>query len=376
MMQRQDFEKGIRYLCDKLDINYDTIEILCSENQHHEARSKTRHLHISIRDDSEENKQLSAFVKIPISDTLQSFSKHDKIPEYGSDENRCIHWLDTILYEMNLKYKPINLESLFGNNSIRIHKGTRSAFTELMIFLAGIQRLFHDNKLIVYKFQHIDKNMNDYRWFSYAFPIKRGYYPSFWVLFLKAGGLDSNGAKNMLEQYEEKINSVSMPVTYKTFDIEYKDLEQFLKQNSYSFHTPSVLEISFHRYQPNDNSFGNDFSTQYDEFLKIYNDMDYQRALRDLRALVEQALRITQRKFGIEPKEYARVAQMYESLIEKNHVPKHLRQWIDAFTVIANEPAHGRDPNIDLKQIQMIILLGMEIIGTLEESFDDDENDF
>ena len=367
-----EFCEAVHHLCDKLEIDHADVKIECFPNGRileYRADSKSQDgLAVGINHDPDNIEDLQAFISIPLENAFP-FIRETNIPKYGSNKNRLIHWIDTILYEKDLEYKLTNLNTLFHNTTIRIYENKYPRLTELQIFLAGIQETFPDGKLIIYRFQHINELDNYYRWFSYAFSIKHDRCESFYTLFPKIGGLDSGGAKLILNEIETMIKNMNMLTTRKEFNVGYNELEQFLKQKTFSFHSPEISEVNFYPYAPADDSFGNEFYSEYTKFLKTYRDGDYPRALRDLRTLVEKALRITRSEFNIDPeKESKSIVDLCNELLSQN-IPKYLRTWVESFTAIANYSVHGRTILNDQKQEQMIILLGMEIINELEKSF-------
>ena len=369
---RKDFNNAINYLSNKLEEKINDIQTECELNGKTlecVATSETNdYFYVSIKTNPEDVESLSAYISIPYG-LQQPFEQNTQIPKYNSVENRLIHWIDTMLYEMDLRYNSINLDTLFHGSISRIHTDNYYTLDELQILLTGVQEKFKNCKLIVYKFQHIEGS-NDYRWFSYAFGVWTQRTP-FWVLFLKIGGLDSGGAKIHLRQFENAIQNINVHKIEKTFNISYNKFERFLKQNIVSFHTPHLFEISFEPHFLLSTVFDKDFYQEYYTFIEIYKLRDYNRALRDLRALVQKALEIAHAKFNVPLEKVKETAQLCDPLSNKDYIPKYLRHWVSAFTSIANEPSHGKDPDLDEKQIQMIILLGMEIINVIETSFQD-----
>ena len=143
-----------------------------------------------------------------------------------------------------------------------------------------------------------------------------------------------------------------------------------------SFHTPSLFEINFNSYLLRTQYFNTKFWIEYELFIHAYKAGYYDKALRDLRALVEASLDTAYSKFNVEKKKYKEISQLCEQLASAGYIPGYLQRWVSAFITIANKPAHGKTPNINEKQLQMIILLGMEIISVIEDAFDeyDDAN--
>ena len=227
---KKHFENAIVYLSNKVKEEINDIETeyeLKDKSLKCIAISKTKpSFSVSIETDPDNVENLSARISIPYG-LQKPFVQYTQIPKYSFVENRLIHWMDLIIYTMNLRYNSVNLDTLFNGDIAQIHTEKPYTLDELHIFLDGVQENFKTCNLIIYKFEHIDQcnhskcehnpYEHDQRWFSYAFSDLTNRPNPFWILFLKIGGLDDDKAKYNLEQFENVVRNVNMRKIEKTF---------------------------------------------------------------------------------------------------------------------------------------------------------------
>ena len=375
------FEDAAHHLCDEFKISHDDIEIETYKNKFdhsYELSSKTSDLGLNLQVTRYEKERVTAYIAIPIFDTPEPFYINEDITTLTASKGYLRRWIDYAVHVARLKHEPINLESMFHGAELKIYGKRKKIFpelTELNIFLTGTQA-FNTGKLLVYQFRHVSL-YDKYRSFSYAFSIVSEYCERFWIFFLETGGLDSGGAKTALNRIEGAIKTTSLKIERRTFDIEYETLEEFLKKHVYSFHFPTEDDsLLFVPYRPTETSFDLDFYEDYEAFLKDYDDKSYGRALHNLRRLIEATLRIAYEKSNLTIKEKKpTLPDLCNQLIEGEIIPDYISKWISTFTSIAHEVTHAKKilKSLEEKQIQMILLLGMEIIHCVDMSINVDD---
>ena len=119
--------------------------------------------------------------------------------------------------------------------------------------------------------------------------------------------------------------------------------------------------------------FGPIFSLNYSKFLDTYENGDYSRALRDLRALLQTAMEFICAKKSIPIDSEPNINNLRALLIKKNIMDGKMTVWYCAFTQTANVPAHkvyspsGEDDVSD-EQLKTAIVIGVQLIAELEDT--------
>ncbi len=361
----------VQYFCIKSQINPLDIKTSYFKNGKRDEYSATHksdlnfYFRVFINNDSNE-----ADVRIDLGvGEGGGFPKvfHETIKNTAQITSDLEHTIDHAIYNYNLKYKPFNLETL-KNNTLRVYgyqRGQYSELDELCIFLYGVQ--YVSDTLTIYKIQHIEQG---YRSFSYAFYVDQGVDP-FWVFFLHIGALDSGGAKIALDQVETTIGEIrsKVKITKKEYSIDYNELEKFLKANAYSFQSPVFNEIRFELL--NDlHVFDSTFQSEYEKMLAGYYNKDYSNVLKQLRMLIEKALRSYCDKEQVEYNDKDRIDVLCAK-IQDNEKKEILLGWCHAFRVVANLHVHGHDGKwLEKQDNEMMCLLGMRIISHISEELE------
>lgn len=232
-------------------------------------------------------------------------------------------------------------------------------------------------KLFIYKFRHI-KEEALYRSFSYAVRVDLECGPPFWIFFPNTCGIDSGGAMHTYIYFERLINLArsKLEVEVKRFDIEYEELESFLLRKAYSFESiirENNLQDLYRFSSPMTVLEGSE--AEYEKFLRRLKAKEYPQALRDLRALVQQAEENAAKKKNIDPSKIAapNVNKLAMLLINEKQLEGRLYPWFQAFTAIANIASHRNFPTKEelkdhtlRKRILLTIYLGRQLLEELE----------
>lgn len=283
------------------------------------------------------------------------------------------------LHNYNLKRNPVNFRTIFGrvlpyvfcvpNNEIK---------PQLEILLSGIP-LGKGNQLEVFKFRHVSEYQDYYRSFSYAFKL-HSFHGSVLVIFPELGGLDSGGAYTDLSFADELVDSVRRKggiVIVKDYDVEYEKLEKFLLLSAYSFQDHLNIPLEIDQFGlPSFKKFGASFDSEWAKFRKKFYDRKIRDALGDIRPLVQDALKLTCNKKGIDLSGDVKLNPntLIDLLIKERSLDGRFKAWASAFTGFSNIGSHSKieptdeelDDPVIRKRVVMTILLGVHLIEELE----------
>jgi hypothetical protein len=184
---------------------------------------------------------------------------------------------------------------------------------------------------------------------SYAVCATSKDFHTFWVVFPNCCGLDSGKAHDDYRLFAELIEKLrsKLQVEVRRYDLEYDELETFLLKESPDFFLSSRnidLEMLLHYFGPSTVLKGSE--PQFQRLMERLERKEYPEALRDLRALVQQAQEnvVKFKKLGYPDKE-ADINKLAGFLIEKKTIDGRLRAWFQAFASVANPASHGDFPS-------------------------------
>ena len=363
------------YICGELQIDPKRVTTQRGDYKKHSSHFSTCDgddytfcLYFESDRDISDVKHMAATIEIYYNNHSAIFRKTEDITHLGAHADFLTKWATYAIHSFNQKRDSKDLNVLFCNTPIRVYgipNDMEWTWPELYHFVNGINAVQADNVLI-YKFRHVDQ-YTKYRSFSYGF-----FQGSFWVFFLDVGGLDSGGANRNLKQVENLIESMSVSVTEECIDVDYHELEDFLAERIAPFEPRKRGTTSFQLNKIATHKFGPIFSLDYSKFLYIYENGDYSRALRDLRALLQTAMEFICVKKSIPIDSKPNIDKLRASLIEKNIIDGKMTVWYCAFTQTANVPAHkvyspsGEDDVSD-EQLKTAIVIGVQLIAKLED---------
>lgn len=288
-------------------------------------------------------------------------------------------WVSWAIFNFRQIYSKVDLQSIFGDTEVIIlgFPGSDADEEADLIFnsIFNLQR----EKVRIYKFRHIDEKGYLYRSLSYAVLVcSENSSRRFWIVFPDSCGLDSGGAYGSYLNFEKLIKFLEkkISVEVKRFDVPYDVLESFLIKKSTCFHSsikgidcihpeinfpfcPKILENS---------------SNQFNIFVKSFDNKEYAQALRDLRALIQQAEEniVKEKMPSYEVDANTNVTKLAKVLVEKNLLQGKTIPWVEAFCSIANQSSHKDFPSakdmedsIIHKRTMLTFETGLEILEEL-----------
>ena len=322
-----------------------------------------------------------------------SLAFKEEIPPYYFNENidyLKLHpsflsrWVAWAMFNFRQAHERIDLFSLFQDCTIRIYgipQYSHPAEQECEILFKGIIAV-QKNKLFVYKFRHI-RDGDRYRSFSYAIRVDAGRSPPYWVFFANQSGLDSGGAGGTYFAFEDMINwaKEKLEVEITNIDVKYEELERFLLESKSGFDSilrDDNLRDLFRFADPSNVLDGCD--AEYEKFQQRINAKEYPQALRELRALVQQAEENVAKMKSVDVSRIGElnVNNLAVALIKEKVIDGKLSPWFLAFSSIANIAAHRNYPTKkDLenwtirRRILLTLYLGRQLLEELENTLDD-----
>jgi len=303
---------------------------------------------------SDANREPSFHVSLEV-----SYAEYTKPFEFDMDITATwehpglVRWAAWAIHNFRLRHDPTKLESLFRDDYIRVCGVPKNRFptlTELQLLMRGLQA--SNSSVAILKFRHV--SVTDwYRSYSYAIwaeTLARG-GSGLWVFFCDASGLDSGGAHGDYEFIEELIRDLGKRVTVKHYDVEYPVLERFLlrKGRSFNSYDYSFSLESLHRSELDflEDEFGDEIAAVFCKSENSFWDRDYPGALRDLRAVVQDALVYVAKAWsvGLEEVSKPNIYQIAQKLIKTRVLDTRLAPWFEAFSSFANIASHGNFPS-------------------------------
>ena len=284
------------------------------------------------------------------------------------------------IHSYNLEKHPVDLNNLFGRVPLYIFNIPNDEIRpQIEVILGGIP-LGKGNELQVYKFRHVDKWRDYYRYYSYVFKFYTT-YGSLLVAFPWLGALDSGGAHSDLvfaDQAIKRVENRGGIVKTEHYDFEYDKFENFLSLQgvSISNHLTPPLEVSQLRL-PYFKSFGKDFENEWREFAKKFLERNLRDALGDIRSLVQDAMTFTctSNKWALPIESKRNPNTLAGVLIANNALDGKLKDWASTFTAFSNVGGHSRvnpsdaelDDSVFRTRIVLTIMLGIQLIMELEK---------
>lgn len=386
----EDFKKASKEIAFDLEMKAEKIQIQHYEtskvgldytaNLAEDGRGFDFHLRTYAAGEDPTSGRMQASLIISYNEgTSYSFDEDiDYIKQYSNFLSRWCSWA---IYNFRQTHQKANLQSLFYDDLIVWGLPYYDADAEALLLFHGILGTQKD-KVLIYRFRHIRRE-DLYRSFSYAvhFKPEQGVH-AFWVVFPHTCGLDSGGALSSYKHFENLIEMIGqkLDVEIKTYDVEYEELDSFLLMNSYSFFRmwrKGVLEMIHDFYEPGDVLEGSE--TEYDKFIERLKEKEYAQALRDLRALVQQAQENVAKLKNIDYSSISNpnINNLAHLLIKKKKLNGRLKPWFEAFSSIANIASHRDFPtkqdmknNVLRTRILLTFYLGLQLFKELDNAAD------
>jgi hypothetical protein len=371
----EEFLDATRQVCEDLGINPRRIKLTRFETEHigityiAEGSNKTTRFVFDVKTEAKGRDLLSgtmdASMEICYDKNASPFFLSENIDYMRVHQPSLPRWAAWAVFNFNLKHNPVNLESLFNEMPLRVYglpRLTYPGLSEVRLLIGGLEK-FHKGKILIYKFRHVIDSR--YRAFSYAFLVGTTYH-YYWGFFPELGGMDSGGWSIALKETESLIKRLSRKkkVEVRRFDIDCEQFEEFLKNHADGF----PLSHEFAKPDPpslSEELFGSDFIEASTKFEQRYESKDYSQALRDLRALVQEAQEIVlKKKLGRGAEREDSVAKLGNILVDNKIVDESMRHWFAAFASVANHSSHKSYPSkteIEDYDIRNRIMLTFEI---------------
>jgi hypothetical protein len=310
----------------------------------------------------------------PPDDKMVTF--REKVPGFSFLER----YTGAAMHYYNINMHPVDLKNMVGEVPLYVLSVPNyETKPQIEVLLNGIP-LGQGNELEVYKFRHVDKTMDYYRFLSYLFKFHTSWGTVF-IAFPWLGGPDSGGASRDLEFTDECIKRVKDRkgiVIISELDIEYAKFENFvsLRGSSIADHMTPELELNQLRL-PLFTAFGKDFQREWRKFLAKFYARDLRGALGDIRPLVQDALRITceEKKVDISKIKDDDPNSLVGLLIGQKMMDGRFQAWTGTFTAFANIGNHSKvtpteaefDDIVFRKRVVMAIMLGIQLIEELQK---------
>ena len=300
----------------------------------------------------------------------------DDITSMVGHPNYLIRWAGWAIHNFNLEHNPVNLKSRIGYHAIEVYGGDREdwSLTQFELLMKGLQS--SRSKVTVLRLRHVSKN-NWYRSYSYAIWAESGKWPGLWIFFYNMGGLDSGGWYSCYKWVEETIAELGNNVTVETHDINDRALVHFLLREDTLFRrsihlSPFEPESLYPSLSLSDMFFSeSDLGREAVETYKKAEDSffvgDFEGALRDLRAAVQDALENTVQRQGIDISgiKDLDITKLVGMLVKADKLDGKLTSWFGAFTSFANLASHRTYPaekELSNPQIRLRVL-GTFVLG-------------
>jgi hypothetical protein len=302
---------------------------------------------------------------------------------FGHSSFLC-RWAAWAVSNFNKKHNPVDLESIFNESTIRVYGFpgySEPGEAELKILSNGILNL-QKSKVLIYKFRHVDPPSGYLiRSFSYAIWVTIPDSHCFWVFFPDLSSLDSGRAYRtykLVDKLLEMLNT-KLEVEIHPIDIDYELLETFLASHEETFSSSIFKEEA----DMDDTDFfdneppviiENGLSIPFENIKRRFQNREYPEALRNLRALVQQAEEDLAKAKGLDYSEIKEptINKLASFLCEKKVIDGQLIPWFNAFTSLANPAAHKIFPtkeymsiSVNKKRIILTFRIGCHLLDEL-----------
>ncbi len=322
---------------------------------------------------------MKAFLTIGFTEGGAPYSFSEKLEYIKNHHNFLSRWISWAIFNYRKEHEKTNLETLFYDVDLRVYGIPgygKPAEEEAKILFNGLLSL-EPEKVLVYKFRHIKKDNYLCRDISYAIFVNPAFGTCFWAVFPDNCGLDSGGAHNTYRHFENLITELAnkIPVEIRRYDIDYEELNNFLLKHESGFFScqhNNVLE-PFHRFFYSISILISE--EQEKQFIERLEKKEYPEALRNLRALVQQAQEnlVIKKEIELPPSSERTITKLAGLLIRKGVIDGRLNSWFSAFASIANLASHGNYPTKEEMEesesrILLTFYLGLQLIKEMEKT--------
>ncbi|UCE16167.1 MAG: hypothetical protein JSV12_00670 [Candidatus Bathyarchaeota archaeon] len=383
-----DFKKAAKEIALDLEMNVEKIQIRHVETSklgldytaHTEsAKGFDFHLRTVTENEDPTKGEMRASLTICFKEGVSPYHFHENIDYIKRHSNFLSRWVSWTIFNFRQIHQKVSLETLFHDMVVRVYgtpKYSSPAEEEAELLFHGILAT-QESKVLIYRFRHIRRG-DLYRSFSYAVHVNPKKGMNFWVVFPDNSGLDSGGAYHSYLHFENLIQMIrrKLEVEVRTYDVEYDELDRFLLRRAESFFSifrEDSLDILYRFSQPSKVLEGSE--AQYEKFTDRLEAKEYAQALRDLRALVQQAQENVAKLKNLDYSSLSRqnIHNLADFLIRKKQLDGRLLPWFDAFASIANIASHRDFPTKQDMQdftlrtrILLTFYLGIQLLQELD----------
>ena len=384
-----DFIKASKDIAIDLGMNKDNVEIehykdpkfgLDYTAQLFEGRMGFDfNLHMEIKKEDPKKGELMANIAIYFGEATAPYLLYENIDYMRGHLDFLSRWASWAVFNFRLIHHQVNLESLFYGMQLRVYGilgDSKSTQEEAELLFNGILAT-QKGKVIIYKFRHINR-IALVRSFSYAVWVNPKGHSSFWIFFPYNCGLDSGGSRRAYKHFESLINRIQQKfeVELRKYDVEYEELDRYLLRNAIGFfsrYRRYELDSLSRFWSPIKVLKGSEQGFQ--KFIERFDEEEYAQALRDLRALLQQAQENVAKFKNLNYSHITKpnVNKLASFLIENQIIDGRLLSWFEAFTAIANLASHKDFPTIeDMKnyilrtRVLLTFYLGIQLLKELD----------
>jgi len=344
------------------------------------SRNKAKEFNFSLWTDATEEDPTTGVMTATLSISFEVGAPYyysQKINFLKTHSDFLSRWVAWAIHNYRLQYEKVNLTALFREIDMHVYSIPGYSSTtdrEAVLLFNGILATQKD-KVIIYKFRHVPP---DYylRNFSYAVHVHPIKYQDFIVFFPFNCGLDSGGSRSTYRHFKSLIEMINEKIDVEIirYDIQYNELEKYLLKNAIGFpslYNEYTLTPLWHISGPAKVLKGSEIS--FKNFKNRLEEKKYPQALRDLRALVQQALENVINYFNLDGASLNNINQLSSFLINKQLLDGRLLSWFNAFTSIANIASHKDYPTkndmsnyVLQERIILTFYLGLHLLKELD----------
>lgn len=375
-----EFENAVKRLCDELGEECKNMEIYKDEIAYHAYGKK---FEFYLRKSNINTLSVGIYIYYN-EDTGSYFAYEKEISNSIPLERYASH----AVYSFNIEHNRVNPKSIFGELEMRVYGRENSHFThfEALIVLEGlkhikeIKKMFRGcgdylNNIKAVRFRHI-RERDLYSTYTYAFHIPLG--SGYWIIFPNLGGPDSGGSNIAFQRIEKLLNNIrdfGIYIHMEYYDIDEEELFKSLYENGDSFHKDyhsynnDIVFECMYKSKLTLSIFGNKFEDEFEKFKAHYKNNELGTALRDLRTLVNVALKkiFEYKNIPLPEKDRDKTIEKLAGELEGNKIIDHkIRTLFSGFAAISNEPAHDINYGYDDKLVLLTIMLGIQLIRISE----------
>jgi len=329
------------------------------------------------------NQKMKASLSVYFQEAVAPYFFQETIDYIVGHSDFLSRWASWAVFKYKQTHEKVALNSIFHDAEIRVYGipgYCEPAESEADLLFHGVLAR-QKGKVIIYRFRHVDPPEGYLcRSFSYVIWVSPEEGSPFWVAFPDNCGLEGGASHRAYQHFESLIKMLEkrLEIEIKKYDIPYEELDTFLLEKSTGFHSifrDSEIGSLLHDYGPSRALEKSE--EEFEKFKESIRKKEYARALRDLRALIQQAEENVAklRKLDLSAVKDPDINKIAAFLIDKNILDGRLRSWFTAFTSIANLASHHdfptrKDMQEDTlrRRVLLTLHLGMQLLEELDSA--------